>query len=1027
MTQKTVFISYSHDSEAHREQVLGLSERLRRDGVVTLLDRYINGTPSEGWPRWMLNQLDGADFVLVVCTPTYYRRFRGHEEPGKGKGVDWEGALITQEMYDARSKTLRFVPIFLTEADESCIPEPLRAQTHYTPTSPAQYDSLYDFPLGQAGVEPGPVGVPKIKPRAQGTPLSFASAELVPALGSGTCQAELHHIDQHAPENLIGREAELALLHTAWSQAVNEANKRPRILCLVAMGGEGKTSLVAKWAAELAHAGWAGCDAVFAWSFYSQGTREQTAASSDLFLAEALRFFGDAALAQSNQSGMDKARRLAQLVAGRRTLLILDGLEPLQYAPTSPTPGELRDTAMAVLLKALALNNRRLCVLTTRYAVADLRNYLQTTVLEHPLLRLSEAAGVQLLQSLGVHGAQSELATLVNDVRGHALSLNLLGSYLRDAHGGDVRQHDQVKLEEADAEEQGGHAFRVMDAYVQWLTSPDKNAKEAKRGQRAMAVLNMLGLFDRPASADCLHALLKAPSIAGLTEAFAAITEAQRNIDYTRLEAAKLLTVNRNANGALLSLDAHPLVREYFGKALKTQQPQAWCDAHRRIYVHLCSATKEGKQPTLEDLQPLYQAVVHGCLAGLTQRACDDVYNTRICRDAEAYSTKKLGSIATDLGALACFFESPWQHVSPALNVRDQAWLQNEAAYRLRALGRLGESLEPMRMVLQRCVQQENWNGASIVASNLSELILTLGHIQGNALNSALQVAAQAVVYADRSGDAFLQLSNRATHADALHQAGQQAEARRLFCEAENLQAQMQTNYPLLYSLQGFQYADLLMTQAERAAWRACLQRADGHSAILADELIDMQQRATQTLQWAKDNNTSLLDIALNHLTLGRTMLHTAVLQAGILDTIALVWVADGHIATEINQAVNSMRHAGQQQFIPLALLTRAWLRHLQGHATGPNSAQTDLDEAWEIAERGPMPLFQTDIYLHRARLFLHQSPYPWRNADGSPRSPQDDLAAARQLIFKHGYLRRQEELADAEAAAGVTVLNHPV
>jgi len=46
-----VFISYSHDSDGHREQVLALSERLRRDGIPTELDRYVNGSPPEGWPR----------------------------------------------------------------------------------------------------------------------------------------------------------------------------------------------------------------------------------------------------------------------------------------------------------------------------------------------------------------------------------------------------------------------------------------------------------------------------------------------------------------------------------------------------------------------------------------------------------------------------------------------------------------------------------------------------------------------------------------------------------------------------------------------------------------------------------------------------------------------------------------------------------------------------------------------------------------------------------------------------------------
>ncbi|MGB8899360.1 MAG: hypothetical protein WCC90_09135 [Methylocella sp.] len=68
-----------------------------------------------------------------------------------------------------------------------------------------------------------------------------------------------------------------------------------------------------------------------------------------------------------------------------------------------------------------------------------------------------------------------------------------------------------------------------------------------------------------------------------------------------------------------------------------------------------------------------------------------------------------------------------------------------------------------------------------------------------------------------------------------------------------------------------------------------------------------------------------------------------------------------------------------------------------------------------EIAERGPMPLFMADIHLHRARLFGlskdRPANYPWT-------SPQHDLAEARQLIEKHGYWRRKEELEDAEAAA---------
>jgi len=78
--------------------------------------------------------------------------------------------------------------------------------------------------------------------------------------------------------------------------------------------------------------------------------------------------------------------------------------------------------------------------------------------------------------------------------------------------------------------------------------------------------------------------------------------------------------------------------------------------------------------------------------------------------------------------------------------------------------------------------------------------------------------------------------------------------------------------------------------------------------------------------------------------------------------------------------------------------------------------AQSDLDEAWEIASRGPMPLFMVDIHLHRARLFGVALPdgsiteYPWE-------SVEHDLREARRLIEKRGYGRRTEELEDAEAA----------
>ena len=98
-----------------------------------------------------------------------------------------------------------------------------------------------------------------------------------------------------------------------------------------------------------------------------------------------------------------------------------------------------------------------------------------------------------------------------------------------------------IKLEEADIEEQAGRAFRAMNAYVDWFES------DGEKGQRALAMLRLMGLFDRPADAGCLEALWRTPAIEGLTEPLTALNDAQRNLGLTKLAGAKLVTVNRDA------------------------------------------------------------------------------------------------------------------------------------------------------------------------------------------------------------------------------------------------------------------------------------------------------------------------------------------------------------------------------------------------------------------------------------------------------------------------------------------------
>jgi Effector-associated domain 7/TIR domain len=139
-----VFISYSHNANIpdYKDRILDLADRLRSDGIDCNIDQY-EPSPPEGWQRWMLNQVDRSDFVLVACSEEYDRRFRGTEAYGKGKGATWEGGVIIQELYDAQGQNSKFIPITLSPEDSKFIPTPLRGATYYRLQSDDGYDLLY--------------------------------------------------------------------------------------------------------------------------------------------------------------------------------------------------------------------------------------------------------------------------------------------------------------------------------------------------------------------------------------------------------------------------------------------------------------------------------------------------------------------------------------------------------------------------------------------------------------------------------------------------------------------------------------------------------------------------------------------------------------------------------------------------------------------------------------------------------------------------------------------------------------------
>ncbi|MCP3963501.1 MAG: hypothetical protein GY719_37170 [bacterium] len=298
-----------------------------------------------------------------------------------------------------------------------------------------------------------------------------------------------------------------------------------------------------------------------------------------------------------------------------------------------------------------------------------------------------------------------------------------------------------------------------------------------------------------------------------------------------------------------------------------------------------------------------------------------------------------------------------------------------------------------MRAGLEARIVEENWEEAALNAGNLSELTLTLGEVA-----AAVRAGEESVELADRSGDAFQRMGNRTTLADALHQAGRWEESAVAFREAEAMQAELQAQYPRLYSLQGYRYCDLLLAAAEPEDGSGLGGRSDEVVVQYREACEEVRERASYAIEIAKQNNWRL-DIALDHLSLGRAWLGLALTStAGFTEA-----------AEHLDRAVDGLRQAASEHHIPRGLLARAAQRRLRAARAGGDAtadlaaAAADLGEAGEIAERGHMRLFEADVHLEQTRL---------RQQTGEADAARRHLGRARELVTACRYGRREGEVA---------------
>ena len=249
---------------------------------------------------------------------------------------------------------------------------------------------------------------------------------------------------------------------------------------------------------------------------------------------------------------------------------------------------------------------------------------------------------------------------------------------------------------------------------------------------------------------------------------------------------------------------------------------------------------------------PLFAAIAHGCAAGRHDEGFSRSTSHASPAGTSASQSESSASSGSDLAAIAHFFAEPFAEPAPgSLTRARRLWCSTSPASPCAGWGASPKRWSRCAQVAKLQADQEDWSNAASGHSNLSELLATLGRLEDDAIKGeadAVTIGAQCVEYADKSGDAFMRIVGRATHADALLQAGAWAEADRRFVEAEVLERDLNPEFPLFGSFRGYLLCDLRLSHGRAS---------------------EAATRGAYALNIARHRTRSLLDIGLATLSLG--------------------------------------------------------------------------------------------------------------------------------------------------------------
>lgn len=134
MPAPKVFVSYSHDSQGHKDWVRRLAEDLRANGVDATLDQW-DLHPGQDVVAFMQHGIADADRVVMVCSAPYVEK----AEAGVG-GVGYERLIVTAEVVQSID-TKKFIPIVRAGTNPPRTPNFLGFRFFVNFESDAEYQS----------------------------------------------------------------------------------------------------------------------------------------------------------------------------------------------------------------------------------------------------------------------------------------------------------------------------------------------------------------------------------------------------------------------------------------------------------------------------------------------------------------------------------------------------------------------------------------------------------------------------------------------------------------------------------------------------------------------------------------------------------------------------------------------------------------------------------------------------------------------------------------------------------------------